>query len=129
MRTKNLKIMKKLFFLFAVVLMSTFSFASNQKSNQDFKGEIVVNEIGQSEQVKTKLTFSTLNDFRTFDVNQLDPNLENCTVEIEVSCTVSVGIASATIKLKASGIPCHEVKEKIKSMLADAKAAATAALK
>lgn len=120
--------MKKLFFLLAIVLMSTFSFASNPASNQTFKGEIVVNEISQTDQIKTKLIFSTLNDFRSFDINQIDPYIENCTVEIEVSCTVTIGIASATIKLKASGIPCHQVKEKVRSMIAEAKAAAIAAL-
>lgn len=124
--------MKKLFFLFALVLMSTISFASKQSSNQNFKGEIVVNEISQSEQIKTKLIFSTLNDFRSFDLNQLDANLESstvkCMVEIEVSVTVSVGVLSATITLKASGIPCSQVKEKIKSLVADAKAAALASL-
>ncbi|MCG9898421.1 MAG: hypothetical protein MH132_00310 [Hydrotalea sp.] len=125
--------MKRIFFLFALLLMSTFLFANNQSFNQsfnqNFKAEIVVNEISQSEQIKTKLTFYSLNDFRCFDVNQLHSNLEGCTVEIEVSCTVTIGIASATIKLKASGIPCDQVKEKVRSMIAEAKAAAIAALK
>lgn len=129
MKTKLCKTMKRIFFLFALLLMSTFLFANNQSFNQNFKAEIVVNEISQSEQIKTKLTFYSLNDFRCFDVNQLHSNLEGCTVEIEVSCTVTIGIASATIKLKASGIPCDQVKEKVRSMIAEAKAAAIAALK
>lgn len=118
--------MKNKIFLFALILISTFSIASNQSnvqsSNRNFKGEIIVNEVGQSEQIKTKLIFYSLREFRSFDITQLDSNLESDAVEIEVTCTITKGKSSDTIKLKATGIASDKIKEKIRSMVAEARA-------
>jgi hypothetical protein len=125
--------MKNLFLAIAFIFFGTVAFASNQQrfqqNDQTFLGKIALKCDNPSQEVKIQLSFDDHKSFTKFDAKQLANTLEDCTTSIEVSVTVSVGVVSATITLKAEGIPCDQVAAKIKSMVKEAKSAATAALK
>lgn len=125
--------MKKILFAIVFMFLGTVAFASNQqhlqKNDPPFLGKIALKCDNPSQQVKIQLSFDDLKNFINFDVHQLSNSIEECTTSIEVSVTVSVGIVSATITLKAEGIPCDQVKAKITSLVKEARSAALAALK
>ena len=120
------------------MFLGTVAFASNQQhlqvNDQIFLGKIALKCDNPSQQVKIQLSFDDEKSFNNFDVKQLSNSLEGCSVEgcttsIEVSVTVTIGFVSATITLKAEGVPCDQVKAKITSLISAAKSAAMSALK
>lgn len=125
--------MKNVFLAIAFMFFGTVGFAATQQRfqqyDQIFLGKISLKCDNPSQQVKIQLSFDDQKSFSKFDSKQLANSLEECTTSIEVSVTVSVGVVSATITLKAEGIPCDQVAAKIKSLVKEAKSAAMAALK
>lgn len=115
------------------MFLGTVAFASNQQrfqqNDQSFLGKIALKCDNPSQQVKIQMSFDDQESFNKFDAKQLANSLEKCTTSIEVSVTVSIGIFSATVTMKAEGVPCEQVGAKIKSLVSAARAAATAALK
>ena len=130
--------MKNVFLAIVFMFLGSVAFASNQQhlqvNDQLFLGKIELKCDNPSQQVKIQLSFDDEKSFSNFDVKQLSNSVEGCSVEfcttsIEVSVTVNIGIASATITLKAEGVPCNQVKAKITSLIKDARSAAMSALK
>ncbi|MCT7904585.1 Uncharacterised protein [Candidatus Ornithobacterium hominis] len=62
------------------------------------------------------LIFNDLESFNEFDGQQINDLYEDdeCTASVEV--TVSIGVASASATIKAEGVPCKEVGKKIKEL-------------
>jgi len=107
------------------MLIGTVAFANTSildcKEN-DPKIEISIKNIDTTNQVS--LEFKSIDSFNDFNLNQLTEiplfNVNDvCTVNISV--TVSIGLVSIT--MGAQGVPCSDVKSKIKELLAFAREA------
>jgi|JI102314A1RNA_FD_contig_31_4141110_length_783_multi_4_in_0_out_0_1 hypothetical protein len=101
--------MKKVFFSFIFIFISTLTFASN---DNDFKGQISLTQVCNNESSTTNLFFNDLESFNQFDANQLIP-VDECTVSVSVTVEVSIGIVTTSVTMTAEGIPCEQVKKKI----------------
>lgn len=102
------------------MLVGTFAFANTSIKEDDSKIEISIKSNDTANQVC--LNFNSIDSFNNFDLNQLTDissfNVNDvCTVNVSV--TVSVGVVSVT--MGAEGIPCDQVKSKIRELIAAAK--------
>ncbi len=115
--------MKKLFLSFVLILTVSIAFATT-------KGEIVkieLKNVSASETTIANITFNTIQDFISFDLNQLNNfnqlnvNDIDCTVDITVTVSVGSGstYVSATIVMK--DVPCGQVVTRLRKLKDDIK--------
>jgi len=114
--------MKNLFLSLTLLLVSSIALANNSmSSNDDFKGEILIEQSCENETNEIKLNFNDFNDFYNFDVNQIDL-IDDCEVTVEVTVKATIGVASVSVTLKAT-VPCDEIKQTVKDLKKEAKEA------
>ena len=110
--------MKTLILSLAFMLIGSIAFAGNIPQSDSFNGRIKINEEVKNQKSEVVLTFTDSDSFNDFDseqLNALGADAE-CTVSIEVTVTVSVGVVSASATMKAEGVPCAQVGQKIKEL-------------
>lgn len=111
--------MRNYLLLFVLLFTTPLVFANSEKKEIDnFKGEIVISKSDNSNSERISLTFTNLEDFDEFDSEQLnftEPS-SKCTVSIEVTVSADVGFGSISVTVKAEGIPCEKVKEKVQEL-------------
>lgn len=113
------------YLLLLVLLFTTPLVFSNSEKKEinNFKGEIVISKLDNSNSERISLTFTSLEDFDEFDSEQLnftEPS-SKCTASIEVKVTADIGVVSVSVTVKAEGIPCEKVKEKVEELKKAAK--------
>lgn len=113
--------MKNLFLSLAFMLIGTIAYANTNNVNTEKdieKIEITIESINNSTPVVLNFnSIESFNNFNNFDNLTLFNTNDYCTVNVSV--TVSVGVASIT--LGASGVPCNQVKETMRRLLAIAR--------
>lgn len=118
---KNLFIMKNVFFSLVFILIGSFAFANNNSEKvKDFKGQITLEQHCENLNTKITLDFNKLEDFKNFDVNQID-FVDECTVDISIKVEANFGVGSVEITVTAKDIPCTQVRAKIKELTDAAK--------
>jgi hypothetical protein len=110
--------MKKMFFSFVFLLITSLTFANEVVPTDFTSGKISIVETSSKQSSEITLNFADEESFNQYNLKQLVSSFDQeCSASVTVTVTVTIGVVSATATV--SGIPCSQIVATVEALKAD----------